>query len=843
MCIGGEALPSSLSVLRTLRSVLTGSLEPLGRIMVCYMYYTDVFVGADNIDNLKDALEAELKGSGLNDDLTQLEPLASGLEKFIGYSNGGSVTGKGIGKKGTGGGSYASSYPHSSVKWPECNSSSKCSSCSSSSCHSGSSLSPCHGSCCADCDVRKAAKIFLGFLPALYYALKYLYDKCKKDWNGQTIEGEKISNNSLRHFLRGMGYNVDKELNGTKKGQEISGLLSSLFNNGSSNGSEFKDLYEKSKEYFTSSSSSLVPSSTSKSKPETVREILLWLSGLPFTPGFEALLDHCKGLCLATKDSVNFNNFEAYLYSSCLRSPFVLATIQWPGKSEIFYHNLSDISESLYPEDAFDLFNMLLENVRKVFPALTFLKSQCDRVTAQAGWKDCYYGKKCAEKFKENSSGSSLSPAPPGSCCSGSKSAPSYGILCTSKPNVSNCHEHCIKPGVKCIGLQKCTDTSQSSNEKAHTSNNDWCNPCPHPLMAFICDSDPKNFKTLFKFPQGSYVIRMGFKAEHLPENARKGKDLHDVLKDFCDSSSTSLTSLVKFLNCISRTPPETLGEFFAFFKIFVPQLKKKFQNFDPYVKGEPGGPSANGIMDALETLNGSNSHSSGDHSVASLYSLNGCHVPTSISTCGKYLHPLTENAYNIFITDFVDTYLSWVCHVPRMFREKVEEFQGKFSDCCSKSSCKSIIYCPCAWPLISSQGFNFMSLSTLACVNKDGKEHGKRGNQVQKHDNEGDPKCTRKTCQNFISQLGKVVGQGSPLQALLDAIDKFLWSIRKPFFLFVLAFWAFVISYFLYVQLYKLDLLHLKSHAHLPRSFKILPSTLFSDASSKLKDLSYFTL
>ncbi|KAK1932143.1 hypothetical protein X943_003257, partial [Babesia divergens] len=82
-CSGWLRIVVSLSVPRTLRSVLIGSLEPLGRIMVCCMYYTDVFVGqVNNIVNLKKALEAELEGSGLTDELNaldQLKALASGL--------------------------------------------------------------------------------------------------------------------------------------------------------------------------------------------------------------------------------------------------------------------------------------------------------------------------------------------------------------------------------------------------------------------------------------------------------------------------------------------------------------------------------------------------------------------------------------------------------------------------------------------------------------------------------------------------------------------------------------------------------------------------------------------
>ncbi|KAK1940750.1 hypothetical protein X943_001684, partial [Babesia divergens] len=48
--------------------------------MVCYMYYTDVFVGTkDNINNLNKALKAELKESGLTVELNELNALASGL--------------------------------------------------------------------------------------------------------------------------------------------------------------------------------------------------------------------------------------------------------------------------------------------------------------------------------------------------------------------------------------------------------------------------------------------------------------------------------------------------------------------------------------------------------------------------------------------------------------------------------------------------------------------------------------------------------------------------------------------------------------------------------------------
>ncbi|KAK1935250.1 variant erythrocyte surface antigen-1 family protein [Babesia divergens] len=684
---------------------------------------------------------------------------------------------------------YLSSYDSKSARWNLlCSQSQRCSGCTSKSC-------PCHKStfsfspncdskpCCKNCNVKKAAKIFLGMLPCLYYALDYLYKQCKGDWNALNI-----SNNSLRRFFAGMGYDVGQLQD--KKGSKIFTLLSPLF---TSSKGPLKKLYNVSKKYFTSRSPSLVPSSDSQ--PKTVREMLLWLSGLPFTSGFEALLDHCKDLCKPVS-SLNFDNFGTSLYSSCLRSPFVLAAIQWPGKSEIFPSDSSINSDSLYPSDPSDLFNMLVENVRKIFAPLKFLEYQCGKDRNSAGWKDCGYGQKCLEKFNGTSSTSTSE------CCSDSLPR---GIFCTSVPGVSNVHEHCTN-GHSCIGPKGPCDNSSS---KAHSTSGQACsNPCPHPLLKFLCDIFP------FSLPG---ITPMGFK-DHLPATGKSGESLSPVLNSFCDSSSSSLANLFKFLTCISRTPPENLGEFFSFFKVFVPKLDS---NFADYASKEPGGPNGqnftNALKDALGKLYGS--HSGNSHSGSHPYDLRSlidCHVPQGAGedvTCGRYLYSLTGDVYDIFVEDFVDTYLSWVCHVPRMFREKVEEFQEKFSDCCSSGSCKTIIYCPCAWPLISSQGFSFTSRGSLS---------------------------GKKSCSDFIEQLGKVA-QGSPLQDLLDAIDAFLWSIRKPFFLFVLSFWILVLAYFIYVHLYHLDVLELNSHDHPAWSFKIPPSILFSDSSSKISGIRYF--
>ncbi|KAK1933766.1 variant erythrocyte surface antigen-1 family protein [Babesia divergens] len=724
---------------------------------------------------------------------------------------------------------YSSAYS-SEASWaslPSSRSGSKCcgssgsSSCTCPPSGCSSSTSPCDPSkCCPDCPQKKAAKIFLGFLPCLYYALKYLNGKCKVDWSGQNISQD----SSLGRFFVGMGYELQK-LDENKKGSQISSSLSSLFN-----GSDgpLEKLYNVSKNYFTSRFTSLVPSSTSSdSKPETVRDILLWLSGLPFTSGFKALLEHCKRLCDSIKDSsnpVNFIDFESSLYASCLRSPFVLAAIEGSksNESEGFPPYKSEISKFSYPEDPFDLLEKLCEYTRKVFPPLKFLCMQCENDSAQGGWKDCAFGQKCVEALGKSSTSGFTSSS--GSGCGSCDGHNTY--LCTALGSNKDVHDgHCW--GGECLGSNSGTCKGKSNGSSNHQANDKCKNPCPHPLLRFLLDGskDLQNLPTPFKPPED--FPKMGFSKDQLPSPGWSGYSLFVILDIFVGDSQSDkahpvLRDLLRFLLCLTRTPPETLGELFGFFlqfkdsSVFFSKLNTAFADYASKEPGRPDGRNfTTAFQTALEALKGSSSSHSGSHPY-DLKSLYDCDGPKgSNATCGPYLNPLAGDVYNIFIEDSPDVYLSWICYLPKDFKDRLEEFQGEFLDCCSSgsSSCK-FVTCPCILPKLYKYGFSFMSASRL---------NGKK-------------------CFDFITQLGKFVGN-STLDKLIEEIERFIWSIRFPFFLGFLYVWFFVLSYFCYAILIKLDTVHTGSHLHLPRSFKILPSTLFSDASSKLKDLSYFTL
>ncbi|KAK1935522.1 variant erythrocyte surface antigen-1 family protein, partial [Babesia divergens] len=709
---------------------------------------------------------------------------------------------------------------------------SSCSKCSSSGCSSNpSSCDP--SKCCPDCPQRKAAKIFLGMLPCLYYGLKIVYDHCKygsdfPDWSLQNI-----SQGSIGKFLTSWGYDVHPLK--SKNASDLPPILDILYGSG-----KFKSLLDfVSKKYF---SIHVSDASKSPSQPKTVRQMLLWLYGLRFQKHFSDLVENCKSLCSPFGNSFNADAFCYYIHTCCFILPVaIISTIETSDSAQNVFSSSSEISKFLYPSDPSALADMFFDYIRKIYTALTFLKFQCERITEQGGWQDCAFGQSCV-KGLQSSSGSPATSAS-SSCCAASGPK---GYLCASIPYRSNYHEHCIN-GKTCIGLQPCTDSTEESSKKtatdAHTSGK--CKEsCPHPLMRFLLDgsessdSQPENsqkFRTPFGLPG---ITPMGFSSEKLPASARDGLSLHYAVKVFCDSGFYPLTRLVQFILCVSQRPPETLLDLYAFFVKF--KDSDVFKNdFASYASGEPGTPDGQALQDAIQNLYGS--HSSGDHSVASLFSLSSCHANKgSNAACGAYLFPLTNNVAGVFTPELCSMYLSWICYRAEKFYSEFQKFHTaastKFS--CCKSSCQKIVECPCALPFLYSQGFTFMSPSGLNCVDSWGQEH-----KGQDHNGQGkDKDCTLRSCSQFITQLGHVAN-GDLFTKLLKEIDNFLWSIRFPFFFGFLYVWFFVLSYFCYVILIKLDTVHTGSHLHLPRSFKILPSTLFSDASSKLKDLSYFTL
>ncbi|KAK1934935.1 variant erythrocyte surface antigen-1 family protein, partial [Babesia divergens] len=393
----------------------------------------------------------------------------------------------------------------------------------------------------------------------------------------------------------------------------------------------------------------------------------------------------------------NADAFCYYIHTSCFLVPVsVISFIQHSDShvSTFFSTADSEFSKFSYPDDPSDLLEMLCEYVRKIFTAFDFLSTRCKNYANCGGWMECYFGKSCQT---ENSASGSFTSNSDCKCENSDK------YLCTaSNPSV---HDHCAQGECLNSGSSKTCDNSNGSVHKSKPGQK-CSKKCPHPLQRFLCDgsSDSSVSKSLFVH---SDITPMGFSPDKLSSTGRNGSSLHAVLKVFCDDGFYPLTRLVQFALCIFRNPPETLGELFAFFFRF--GYSDVFtSNFESWINGEPGFYSGSDLKKAIQNLYGS-SHSGNSHS-NDLKSLYDCSSTKGSSgtppTCGKYLYPLTYNAYNNknFIEGFLDTYLSWVCYSAEKFEKKLKEFHHEASTkslkCCLSSSCK-IVECPCALPFL----------------------------------------------------------------------------------------------------------------------------------------------
>ncbi|KAK1936817.1 variant erythrocyte surface antigen-1, alpha subunit [Babesia divergens] len=472
---------------------------------------------------------------------------------------------------------YSSAYS-SKASWTSLTSSgsgSKCcgSSSSCSSCLSCSPGSPCDPSkCCPDCPQRKAAKIFLGMLPCLYYGLKIIYDRCKYNsgfagWHDIAMDSNGKPESALAKFFFAWGFQTIESsgsstihLDPSLQAMVLPVLLENLFTP-ESNGI-LKNLYEKSKKYFTSFSSHSL--SSGSLSPSTVRSMLLWLYGLPYTSGFHDLVSRCKDLCSPFGNSFHPDAFCYYIHTCCSLLPVAIISSIETSESAQKVFTSAEWKTFSYPSDPSKLFEAFCEYVRKIFVALKFLCIQCRLDRDSAGWKYCAFGQSCkVEPLDSGSaSGSSGSLSTSGSSSSSDCSCKYSGAyLCTGKPyGINDAHDHCIKAGQTCVGF-----SGSGCDGSNHQSGSKTCsNPCPHPLMRFLVDGSPSSKSEAYPFGL-SGITPMGFKSDSLPSPGRRGHVLHDDIKVFCDDGFYPLTRLVQFELCISRRPPKTFLELYGF--------------------------------------------------------------------------------------------------------------------------------------------------------------------------------------------------------------------------------------------------------------------------------------
>ncbi|GBE63019.1 hypothetical protein, conserved [Babesia ovata] len=285
------------------------------------------------------------------------------------------------------------------------------------------------------------AKVFCSITPILHNTLEELKEKLESEWKEYKIYNPDASHHSLHKlFFRENGYDFglpddvpNGELNhraDCTPGRILSHLTGKTyklfaatrpFDVSSVNGDDadnlkidviegeslLEKLYSLLHDYFN------VCHTTHIAKPRTpcnVYEMLLWCSGLQFNSVYHPLLDHVRTLFPVDDESQppqkihqpivayphNFTREDACsAIEHVSENAYLLLTgILGTGDAECNY--ASDFSTNFlklkYPSRGEDCLHTLLDILRRLFPVLNFMHTQCTIPSKHCGWRDCLYG-------------------------------------------------------------------------------------------------------------------------------------------------------------------------------------------------------------------------------------------------------------------------------------------------------------------------------------------------------------------------------------------------------------------------------------------------------------------
>ncbi|CDR71931.1 hypothetical protein, conserved, partial [Babesia bigemina] len=518
----------------------------------------------------------------------------------------------------------------------------------------------------------------------------------------------------------------------------------------------------------------------------------------------------------AYPQKITYGEMMKSMNDLCTNSHELLTTILGTGDEQTTYTcDYSNNSLGLYyPQKGDDCLHTILDILRRLFPVLSFLHSQCSFGASDMGWADCRYGKDI--------------PTTKSHCSKESK-------------NKAKCQAEC-QPNYQ----PNCQPTS--------------------PLMCYLGDS------LLGCLPHQVGSIGCGYKCATCPSgkpgmpcltplgfrsfsgSTKTGSDLCEVVSKFFGRHVAScLFSLVS-------KPPSTLPEHFG----FALSLVKKWDDHGKHLirtgidnaitdRSIALYDDASQLTNALSNAYGSSQ--SGNHAtkhttrpvdgsenevkkgdLCSLAMSTAC----SGQLCAPYLYALCTDQYSYLASKQCKTYLSWAVYLPWTFWNYLNSLYNAFKDiycqdwgcrtCLRADTCRrgqhglvndktkapncncgSIVECKGAMPTLYKYGFTFGAPAAL---------NGQGG---------------KKTCTNFMQQLNNVL-QSTYFQTLFEKCDDFLWQIRQPFTWTVVALWLLSVLYLIHIMVIRLDLLHIKSHLHSPSSHKIAAQSLL--AAGRVKKL-----
>ncbi|GBE59976.1 hypothetical protein, conserved [Babesia ovata] len=597
--------------------------------------------------------------------------------------------------------------------------------------------------------------------------------------------------------------------------------------------------------------------------PCSVYEMLAWCAGLQFNSIFEPLCSYFKELFQKPKDqkdvpydqiedsslslvgtkTIHPSHLVTALNDVCSRSYYVLVGILGNGHADGVYacefpSNSLNLS---YPSSPSQCFAILADVLCRLYEQLYLLYEQCKHGQFCSGWNKCWYGRGVA--------GSSWS-------C-----------------NTLQCPNQ--------TGDQTATQSTNQKHNQRCDQNCKQHSDCgiKSPLQSFLEDGLvgflPHQLTKLgcgVACSVGSHrgqpcITPMGFPDLSVMASHRQtGRYLEEVLADFCGKPDKPLSKLCSYLTCISQRTPQTLGDLFAFYFNFLDKWNsndghKRYAFINAVQSANFGDPKT-----TLEIgpMFGSSDHAGQTHPNADLHSLVKCESNSGDASlpCGPYLMPICRDIWNTFSSKNSGKYLSWIVYLSETFYDLLKKL---YDDCCATcdrkgsrcyekrcsetckvkytdkdgqpttllknaqhtSDCSSIVKCPHTLRTLSKYGFYFGSSWRMS---------GERGEK------------TKRTCRDLCQALDRVLSKKKEDRAALakliyETIPNFLWKIREPFSLTLVALWSLSLLYLLHITVVRLDVLRIRSHLRSPSSHRIAAQSLLAAARVKaLANVKYFS-
>ncbi|GBE63252.1 hypothetical protein, conserved [Babesia ovata] len=694
-------------------------------------------------------------------------------------------------------------------------------------------------------NANRCAKVFLTCMYTLFDKLHHLFYNGGSKWSQLKIDGSTSGRDKyyLKKYLMEEGFEIQNLITKENTGKVVAFKLSvgftayQSFNTDPGKLGSYNDYLAHFKKHEgllsrlfehleTYNEVCHFATFSSTKHPSSIYEMLAWFSGLPYSSVYDSLLHDVLPSLLegpskkpADDDEIEVTDlgeesFDAYpqpiTYSSlatslndvCAQSYDVLTGVLGYGYAGGVYacdHSNNTLNLA-YPSSANACLGMMVDIMNRLFSQLYFLLTQCSHNTDYSGWSNCSYGQ-----------------------------------------------------GVGNSGWQ-CNDNlcaNQTCPQKANHGTNQKCNQHPKcgvksPLQSFLEDGLPGFLPHTFsnvgcgvKCSVGNHfgktcLTPMGFtdisiKASHTKE----GEYLQKVLKEFCGKAESPLTKLCSQLNCLLPTTPKTLGDMFSFYHNFLNEWNTKTEHkrdaFAAAVNKANFEKRYKGFDPAIMFGNPKHSHKQVNADLSSLV----C-VSTTTQTCGPYLQSINHDVIGTFSKNHAGQYLSWIVYMTETFYDLLKKL---YDDCCAtcggdypkcrvargqhtcntanqpgsdndSDTCNSIVSCQHTRPTIYKYGFVHNDVISLA---------GKK---------------SKKSCKDFCDALKKVLNNeekiGATLAVLIyKTIPNFLWKIREPFSLTLLALWSLSLLYLLHITVVRLDVLRIRSHLRSPSSHRIAAQVL----------------